>query len=230
MRFALVMLATMYLGRRLGWIASRRVFYRETGAVLWFLVLMWGVAVSWIIRVSIDAGHPGTLIRWVLGYALGLYITVPNYGLFLESTIPTEDIRRHQVITSVPLVAYVVTSALLAAPWLAPLSTILVILQWFLFGAAGYWIGSRRRRLWRGIGLAIAAAFAVNALLSLLDLALVGDPLPGGLPSPPGWDPTHAQAIGEYAGTTLTLIWGWIVGRRARIGRDASFRPDEQTA
>jgi hypothetical protein len=43
-----------------------------------------------------------------MGFALGAYVAVPNYGLFREDTIPAEDMDRHRVISICPLLAYIV--------------------------------------------------------------------------------------------------------------------------
>jgi hypothetical protein len=230
MRFILIMFATMFVSRKVGWLTSRRFFYGERGAALWFFLLMWGTAVAWIVRTAIDAGQPAAWSRWIFGYALGAYMSVPNYGLFIESTIPQEDLLSHRVISNAPLLGYILVTTLLATRWIAPLQTMFVIIQWFMFAAVAYGLASRRRRLWRWVGLALAAAFILNALISLADLALIGDPLPGGLPSVPGSDPTHAQAIGEYAGTSLALIVGSFVGQRSRLASVSGLSSSEQLA
>ena len=113
MRFALIMIVLMYVARKGGWLASRKVFYRESGPILVLFLVMWGVSMAWLVRVNIVGGNPGTINRWIFGYALGSYIAIPNYGLILESTIPDEMLPQHRMIASVPLFTYIVVSAAL---------------------------------------------------------------------------------------------------------------------
>ena len=67
-----------------------------------------------LVRLSIDAGAPGAISRWIFGYALGAYIAIPNYGLVLEATIPDAHVPRHRIISRVPLLAYLAGTVALA--------------------------------------------------------------------------------------------------------------------
>jgi len=69
---------------------------------------------SWIGKLTNRYGpdwlaDPGTVLKWILGFALGACVAIPNYGLFAESTIPDSGLPRHSMISNLPLVTYVVT-------------------------------------------------------------------------------------------------------------------------
>jgi len=109
MWFALAAIGFMFLGRQLGWGVSRALLYPApiplsvVGAVVWGIVVGVGMSslIGWL--------HPGTILKWILGFALGAYVAIPNYGLFSEDTIPDSDRPRHLMISNVPLIAYLVT-------------------------------------------------------------------------------------------------------------------------
>ncbi len=114
MTFALAMLLLLYAARKGGWFVSRRVLYRESGVLLVLSCVAWGLAMAWLLRLSINALEPGTLNRWILGYALGAYIAIPNFGLVLETTIPDAHLPRHRAISNFPVIAYALASVALA--------------------------------------------------------------------------------------------------------------------
>jgi hypothetical protein len=58
--------------------------------------------------------HPFWLLKYILGFGMGAYVAVPNYGLLNESTIPPEEIRRHERISLLPLWTYILTSGVFA--------------------------------------------------------------------------------------------------------------------
>jgi hypothetical protein len=70
---------------------------------------VWGVAVGVSMSALIGWLHPGTVLKWVLGFALGAYVSIPNYGLVVESTIPDYARPRHVMISNVPLLTFVFT-------------------------------------------------------------------------------------------------------------------------
>jgi len=106
MTFALVAIAGMYVGRKLGWWLSHSVLYTARTWVAAFVCVFWAVAVAGGIYGLIGWQDPGLVIRLVLGYALGAYVAIPNYGLVGESTVPTEARPRHEMVSGLPLGAY----------------------------------------------------------------------------------------------------------------------------
>ncbi|PYV75688.1 MAG: hypothetical protein DMG96_16405 [Acidobacteria bacterium] len=71
--------------------------------------VVWGLGVGVGMSSLIGWLHPGAVLKWILGFALGAYVAIPNYGLFAESTIPDSDLPRHSMISHWPLVTYIVT-------------------------------------------------------------------------------------------------------------------------
>ena len=51
--------------------------------------------------------HPGLLPK-LFGYGTGAYISIPNYGLIDEETIPESEMLRHVLIKNVPFIIYIV--------------------------------------------------------------------------------------------------------------------------
>lgn len=114
MAFFFIALGFMQVGRKLGWGLSRSALYTAPimGSVV--LCVVWGVAVATAMRGLIDWQQPGTILRWVMGYALGAYVAVPNFGLLAESTIPAHAKNRHALISTLPSLVYVSSSVALA--------------------------------------------------------------------------------------------------------------------
>jgi hypothetical protein len=215
MRFAVAMLVMMYVGRHLGWFISLRLSYWRSGAVLVSLLVAWGSTIACIVRIAVEIASPGGLLRWVLGYFLGAYVASPSYGLIDESTVPPEAQRRHKAISVVPLGAYWLVSFLLGARQIDPRLLLLLIWQSLGFAVLGCWLGFRSHRIARILGAILIGFVVFNSVISLLDLAFIGDPLPGGSPTP-GGAVDYVQAIGEYAGAAIALITGWSIGSRHR--------------
>jgi hypothetical protein len=112
--FALFAVVLMYFGRRVGWLLSRASLYLHPLPVIIVECIIWGVFVAYLVHLLISWQQPHWLIRWVLGYALGAYVAVPNYGLLVESSIPDHAQPRHLTISNLPLLAYVASSILFA--------------------------------------------------------------------------------------------------------------------
>jgi hypothetical protein len=98
-------LAFLYAGRKLGWACSRRLYSASLSAVVTF-GLLWGAAVAGSIRGLVLWQEPGAMLRWVMGYALGAYVAIPNFGLLDETTVPPEATPCHVLLKAVPLAVY----------------------------------------------------------------------------------------------------------------------------
>jgi hypothetical protein len=95
--------------------------------------------------------------------------------------------------------------------------TLYIVAQSALLGMLAYWIARQPRRLWRLLGGLLVLFLILNSILSLLNLALIGDALPGGMPTPPGDDPQHIKAVAEYGLGLTALLYGWFAGARKRL-------------
>ena len=114
MIFFLCAFVFMFIGRKLGWALSRPLYFAPLATVSVFS-LFWGIAIAVSIRGLVVWQEPGALLRWIMGYALGAYVAIPNYGLFNEATMPAEATTRHSVLKAVPLLTYVASSIVLFA-------------------------------------------------------------------------------------------------------------------
>ena len=114
MVFFFTALAFMYFGRRLGWTLSKTMLYTIPigGSVV--LCIVWGVAIAAAIRGLINWQQPGTVLRWWMGYALGGYVSIPNFGLINEGSIPPHAQTRHALISNLPSLVYIACSVALA--------------------------------------------------------------------------------------------------------------------
>lgn len=109
----------MYVGRKIGWALSKPLYFSPLIGVLLFS-LIWGSAVATSIRGLILWQQPGPILRWIMGYTLGAYVAIPNFGLLNEASVPPEATSRHVLLKSVPFLTYVVVSIALAFAIAAP--------------------------------------------------------------------------------------------------------------
>lgn len=113
MLFSVTVLAGMVIGRKIGWGISKGLFYVGPSILIWIMLLIWGTGIAYVFHLSLIHFHPSTVFK-VIGYGAASYVAIPNYGLFAESTIPSEAIPRHKQITNVPLIAFIVAAVLFA--------------------------------------------------------------------------------------------------------------------
>jgi hypothetical protein len=109
MWFVFAAFVFMSIGRKVGWGLSKAILYRVPMAPSILFAAGWGIAVGIGTSSLIGWLHPGTVLKWILGFALGAYVSIPNYGLFAESTIPDSEGIQHLMISNLPLAAYVIT-------------------------------------------------------------------------------------------------------------------------
>ncbi len=109
MGFFFMTLIFMYIGRKLGWTLSRTVLYTAPPVVSGVASAIWGVGVAFLMFCLIRWQEPNIVLKIIMGYALGWYVAIPNFGLLQESSIPEEAKPRHLMISTWPIVAYLVT-------------------------------------------------------------------------------------------------------------------------
>lgn len=99
----------MYIGRKVGWGLSKRVLVRAHIPSTFVFAIAWGAFVAGLMYALIQWQSPNVVLRWVMGYALGSYVAIPNFGLV--KIPPGVDPRRENVTTilsTVPLIVYVI--------------------------------------------------------------------------------------------------------------------------
>jgi hypothetical protein len=112
--FTLFCIAILYAGRRIGWRLSRASLYLHPLPFVIFECFFWGALIAYLVHTLIAAHHPHWLLRWVFGYGIGFYVSSPNYGLLLESSIPDHAFAWHYTIMYVPPAVFVLCSIALA--------------------------------------------------------------------------------------------------------------------
>ncbi|MDL1969487.1 MAG: hypothetical protein LWW94_00665 [Candidatus Desulfofervidaceae bacterium] len=103
----------MLVGRKLGWFFSKRLYTTSFTSIVIF-GLIWGIVVAVIVRSFIIWQKPSLIVRWIMGFALGAYVSIPNFGLMNEDNISDEIIREHVLLKTIPEVTYIIGSIILA--------------------------------------------------------------------------------------------------------------------
>lgn len=108
MVFFLVAVVGMYVGRKLGWSLSKRWLYTAHVGITAILCGFWGGLVAYSVNLLIVWREPGLILKIIMGYALGCYVAIPNFGLLKLETVPPDAMSRHLMISWLPLIVYAV--------------------------------------------------------------------------------------------------------------------------
>lgn len=100
----------LIIGRKLGWLCCRLFLYEINIKAMIVFVVLWGFGVAATINFLYVLYTPNIFLKLIFGFMLGLYVSIPNYGLLNESTIPPEAYRRHDLIRLVPIWSYIAVS------------------------------------------------------------------------------------------------------------------------
>ncbi len=130
--FIVLAFVYMYIGRKIGWVLSRNILYSASAGVTALLCVGWGIAVGSCIHALIALLDPNTIVKVIFGFLLGAYVAIPNYGLVAESSIPPHAMPKHNMIFTLPVLAYVLT--LLALAWM---HVLVLLLSLALLGVTG---------------------------------------------------------------------------------------------
>ena len=109
MLFFIIVFVCQLIGRKIGWTLSRAILYAAPMAVTATICVIWGVGLAFAYRLLVVHFHPGIILK-VLGYGSIAYVSVLNYGLINESTIPEDKLPIHHLIGSVPVFAFIIAS------------------------------------------------------------------------------------------------------------------------
>jgi hypothetical protein len=110
MAFVIIAILGMYVGRRLGWVLSRGILYSSPPAIFVIFCVLWGCLVAYLTHLHIVWLHPHWILKCIFGFALGAYVSIPNFGLVDESTIPSHAFKRHELASAIPLWTYILLS------------------------------------------------------------------------------------------------------------------------
>jgi hypothetical protein len=103
----------VFMGRKVGWMLSRRFLYSHGAIASGYMCLLWGASVACVLQLMMLGTGPGLLLK-LFGYWAGLYVATPNYGLLAVNTIPPEMMPRNTMIGALPKVSFIAISILFA--------------------------------------------------------------------------------------------------------------------
>ena len=100
----------MYIGRKIGWVLSRSILYNPKISHIStaLICLLFGILVALLIHLSIYWQHPNIVMSIIFGYILGVYVSIPNYGLLDKSTIPETKKFHHNLIGTTSVLSYII--------------------------------------------------------------------------------------------------------------------------
>ena len=107
-RFFTFAIMFMYFGRKIGWAFSKYILYSVPMVLCIICCVAWGISVAFLMTFAINREQPNIILKWIMGYALAAYVSIPNYGLLEQSSIPDYMIKRHKIISTLPNVTYLV--------------------------------------------------------------------------------------------------------------------------
>jgi hypothetical protein len=113
MAFFFGCLFSTFIGRKIGWAMSRSLLYTSGWAVCVIVCFAWAIGLAYGLRLFILSTQPGLLLK-IFGYAAVAYISIPNYGLLDENTMPESGMARHVFIKGVPMILYIIASVAFA--------------------------------------------------------------------------------------------------------------------
>jgi hypothetical protein len=105
-------LVGMFSRRRWGWWLSKRLYVSSLPIAI-VVCIGWGAFVALLLHHLIVRFNPSAIAMW-FAYGAGAYVSIPNFGLIAEATIPASAQPRHTLIEVVPFVTYVVVCVWLA--------------------------------------------------------------------------------------------------------------------
>jgi hypothetical protein len=90
------------------------VLYSAGKPVVIAACIVWGALVALVIHGLIVREQPNLIVKIIFGFGLGVYVSIPNFGLVREDTIPDHAQPRHTLISLLPIWIFLAASACLA--------------------------------------------------------------------------------------------------------------------
>jgi hypothetical protein len=112
--FVLFSIVLLYLGRRFGWWLSKASLYGDALPVILVECVIWGFLVAGLTHALIVWHHPHWILRWVFGFGVGSYVSIPNLGMIRQDTVPEHATSRHTMISLLPIWVFIAASVGLA--------------------------------------------------------------------------------------------------------------------
>ena len=114
MIFAVVVILACVPLRRIGWAISKSVLYTTPQVISVFIAILWAAIVAYLVHALIRWQSPNLVIKIIFGYGFGSYLSIPNFALFDQSTLPPEEIKRTAFLYVASLTGFAVGSVVLA--------------------------------------------------------------------------------------------------------------------
>lgn len=110
--FFICCIAAPFVGRKIGWVLSRHVFYSTPSAVAVPLCLVWGIAVAFGFRDMVLWLKPNIILAFI-GFAAGAYVSIPDYGIGEMWMAPYGSATRKDIVSHFPFLIYLLSSVAL---------------------------------------------------------------------------------------------------------------------
>ena len=114
MMFVIIVLVGTVILRKSGWALSRSFLYTAHSAIAAITCVLWGIFVAFLLHALIRWQDPNIFIKLIIGYGFGSYVSIPNYGLVNQSTIPVTAMPRHTILYLLPLAVFLLSSIIFA--------------------------------------------------------------------------------------------------------------------
>ncbi|MEA2097110.1 MAG: hypothetical protein U9P73_10520 [Candidatus Cloacimonadota bacterium] len=114
--FVLMASIFMFLGRKLGWMLSKKFLYTLPSTIALTLSILWGFVIATGMFILISWQSPILILRIIMGYALGSYVSIPNFGLLDETRLPEggQLKKRDTLISFWSAISYILVMILLS--------------------------------------------------------------------------------------------------------------------
>lgn len=110
MIFSLIVLFSLVPFRRAGWFISKNFIYRMGIPFVIIFSIIWGMLIAYLVHILIIWQNPGLILKIIVGYGFGSYLSIPDYGLFNENTLTEEANIKHAILTFVGLGLFVLST------------------------------------------------------------------------------------------------------------------------
>ncbi len=114
MIFVFVILICVVPLRKAGWAFSKSILYSIPLIMSFVLTMVWASLIAYLLHILIRWQNPNIVIKIIFGYGFGSYLSIPNFALFAQSTLPPEEIKRTAYVYVAALVTFVLGSLILA--------------------------------------------------------------------------------------------------------------------
>ena len=115
MLFIVIILIALVPVRRIGWFISKNFLYFNGPKKQAFFIsilgtILWAIVIALLVNIMIQWLQPPIIIRIIFGYFGGIYLSIPNYGLFNIDALPPQELKRTTYMHVASLVVFIITT------------------------------------------------------------------------------------------------------------------------